>query len=212
MWSAYATAHQEGPEEVQPEAGQAPPDGGPAEPTTAQELQQLQAQQQNLQQERDRIAAAYAASLEAALAAAQASKTRQQLSVLQAEILSMQPPPQVTVQPAVLPSAGPAVTVQLVNYSGSLRSTLDLRWPTTCKPITLPKFNGKTVPRQFLMSFEAAVASAGGNETVMAKSFVIAAEGDALAWYSMLRPGSIYSWRTSETRFWRTSKDLLLNR
>ena len=28
----------------------------------------------------------------------------------------------------------------------------------------------------------------------MAKSFVIATEGDALAWYSMLRPGSIYSW------------------
>jgi len=31
------------------------------------------------------------------------------------------------------------------------------------------------------MSFEAAVASAGGNEAVLAKSFVIAAEGDALA-------------------------------
>jgi hypothetical protein len=28
----------------------------------------------------------------------------------------------------------------------------------------------------------------------MAKSFVIVAEGDALAWYSILRPGSIYSW------------------
>jgi len=44
------------------------------------------------------------------------------------------------------------------------------------------------------MSVEPAIASAGGNETVMAKSFVIAAEGDALGWYSMLRPGSIYSW------------------
>jgi hypothetical protein len=44
------------------------------------------------------------------------------------------------------------------------------------------------------MSFEAAVASAGGNETVLAKSFVIAAEGDALAWYSMLRPSSVYLW------------------
>ena len=95
--------------------------------------------------------------------------------------------------------------MQPANYGGTLRSTLDLRsplseglqtspWPATYKPITLPKFNGKTDPRQFLMSFEAAVASAGGNETVMAKSFVIAAEGDALAWYSMLRPGSIYSW------------------
>ena len=44
------------------------------------------------------------------------------------------------------------------------------------------------------MSFVAAVAFAGGNEAVLAKSFGIAAEGDALAWYSMLRPSSIYSW------------------
>ena len=45
------------------------------------------------------------------------------------------------------------------------------------------------------MSFEAAVALVGGNETVLAKSFVIVAKGDALAWYSMLRLGSIYSWK-----------------
>jgi hypothetical protein len=44
------------------------------------------------------------------------------------------------------------------------------------------------------MSFQAAVASAGGNEAVLAKSFVIAVESDALVWYSMLRPSSIYSW------------------
>jgi hypothetical protein len=44
------------------------------------------------------------------------------------------------------------------------------------------------------MSFEAAVASAGGNETVLAKSFVIAAEGDVLVWYSMLKPSTVYSW------------------
>ena len=29
---------------------------------------------------------------------------------------------------------------------------------------------------------------------MLAKSVVIAAEGDALAWYSMLRPSSVYSW------------------
>jgi hypothetical protein len=33
-----------------------------------------------------------------------------------------------------------------------------------------------------------------GNDTILAKSFVIAAEGDALAWYLMLRRSSIYSW------------------
>ena len=129
MRSAYAIAEQEGPEDVQPEAGQAPPVAELAEPTAAQELQLLQAQLQNLQQERDRIAVAYAASQEAALAAAQASEIRQQLSILQAEILSMQSLPQPTVQPAVLSSAGPMVIVQPVNYSGTLRTTLDLRSP-----------------------------------------------------------------------------------
>ena len=66
-------------------------------------------------------------------------------------------------------------------------------WPSSYKPITLPKFNGRSDPRQFIMSFKAAVASAGENDTVLAKSFVIAVEGDALAWYSMLRPSSVYS-------------------
>jgi hypothetical protein len=45
---------------------------------------------------------------------------------------------------------------------------------------------------QFIVSSVA--ASAGGNDTVLAKSFVIVAEGDALAWYSILRPSSVYSW------------------
>jgi hypothetical protein len=44
------------------------------------------------------------------------------------------------------------------------------------------------------MSFEAAVAFVGGNEIVLAKSFVITAEGDALAWYSMLKTSTVYSW------------------
>jgi hypothetical protein len=66
--------------------------------------------------------------------------------------------------------------------------------PSSYKPITLPKFNGKTDPQQFIMSFEAATAFAGGNDTVLAKSFVIGAEGNALAWYSMFRPKSVYSW------------------
>ena len=45
-----------------------------------------------------------------------------------------------------------------------------------------------------MISFEAAVASTGGNDIVLAKSFIIVAEGDALAWYSMLKPSSLYSW------------------
>jgi hypothetical protein len=58
----------------------------------------------------------------------------------------------------------------------------------------LPKYNGKPDPRQFIMSFEVTITLVGGNDSVLAKSFIIAAEGDALAWYSMLKPSTIYSW------------------
>ena len=44
------------------------------------------------------------------------------------------------------------------------------------------------------MSFEEAATSARGNDTMLAKSFVIVAERDTLAWYSMLKPKSVYSW------------------
>ena len=48
-------------------------------------------------------------------------------------------------------------------------------------------------PRQFIMSYEAAVAAAGGDENTMAKSFVIIARDIAQSWYSNLPPGSIDS-------------------
>jgi hypothetical protein len=67
-------------------------------------------------------------------------------------------------------------------------------WLPSYEPISLPKFDGRLDPHQFIMSFKAAVASTGGNDTVLAKSFVIAAEGEVLAWYSMLRPSLVYSW------------------
>jgi hypothetical protein len=35
-------------------------------------------------------------------------------------------------------------------------------WLASYKPITLPKFNEKSDPHQFIMSFEVAVAFAGG--------------------------------------------------
>ena len=44
------------------------------------------------------------------------------------------------------------------------------------------------------MSYEAAVAAAGGDEYTMAKSFVIIARDIAQSWYNNLPPGSIDSW------------------
>ena len=141
---------------------------------------------------------------------------RQQLAILHAKIQSMQqsqPQPNASNQlhlanqsqlnpslgMATQPTFGTPLNLLSVQRTIDSRSPLSegiqtSPWPPSYKPITLPKFNGRSYSRQFIMSFEAAVDSAGGNDTVLAKSFVIAAEGDALAWYSMLKPSSGYSW------------------
>jgi len=55
-------------------------------------------------------------------------------------------------------------------------------------------FDGQSDPSQFLMSFEVAVISIGGDETTLAKSLVIAVRGPAQKWYSSLKAKSIHSW------------------
>ena len=44
------------------------------------------------------------------------------------------------------------------------------------------------------MAYEATIASTGGNDSIMVKSFVIACEGPVANWYSYLAPQSITSW------------------
>jgi hypothetical protein len=39
------------------------------------------------------------------------------------------------------------------------------------------------------MSYEAAILSAGGDDSVLLKSFIIAADDAAAQWYSLLSPG-----------------------
>jgi len=50
-------------------------------------------------------------------------------------------------------------------------------WPLGYKPTQLPKYNATTNPTHFLMAYEATIASAGGDDSTMAKSFVMACEG-----------------------------------
>jgi hypothetical protein len=50
-------------------------------------------------------------------------------------------------------------------------------WPSKFKPVSLPKYNGFENSRQFLMRYESAVNSAGGDDVAQAKSFIIACEG-----------------------------------
>jgi hypothetical protein len=74
-------------------------------------------------------------------------------------------------------------------------------WPPKFKPVSLPKYNGFRNSRQFLMRYETVVNSAGGDDVVLAKSFIIACERPILNWYSLLQPLSVCSWVDLKTKF-----------
>jgi hypothetical protein len=61
-------------------------------------------------------------------------------------------------------------------------------WPTNFRAGTYPKYNDNTDLAQYIMSYQVAVASSGGDDTIMAKSFIITLEGPALTWYTRLPP------------------------
>jgi hypothetical protein len=71
----------------------------------------------------------------------------------------------------------------------------------------IPTFDCQSNPRQFLMSFEAAVISRGRDETTLAESLVMAIKGLAQQWYSSLKEKSIHHGINSEQIFLLTSKD-----
>jgi hypothetical protein len=74
-------------------------------------------------------------------------------------------------------------------------------WPANFRAGTYPKYNGSTDPAQYIMSYQVAVASSGGDDAMMAKSFIIALEGPALTWYTRLPPLSIDFWRSLRDKF-----------
>jgi hypothetical protein len=51
------------------------------------------------------------------------------------------------------------------------------------------------------MIYQVVVASSGGDNNTMAKSFIITLEGSALMWYSRLPPLFIDSWKTLCDKF-----------
>jgi hypothetical protein len=74
-------------------------------------------------------------------------------------------------------------------------------WPPKYKPVSLSKFNRHGNSRQFLMSYEATVNLAGGDDVTLVKSFIITCEGPVLNWYSLLPPHSICSSIDLKTKF-----------
>jgi hypothetical protein len=101
-----------------------------------------------------------------------------------------------------IPQRGPviphAAAFQGVNYldeRSPLAPQLQVSpWPANFRAGAYPKYNGSTDPTQYIMSYQVAVASSGGDDATMAKSFIIALEGPALTWYTRLPPLSIDSW------------------
>jgi hypothetical protein len=113
------------------------------------------------------------------------------------------------IEDLIIPQRGHAIphaaAFQGVNYLDE-RSPLTPHlqvspWPANFRAGTYPKYNGSTDPAQYIMSYQVAVASSGGDDATMAKSFIIALEGPALTWYTRLPPLSIDSWRSLRDKF-----------
>jgi hypothetical protein len=108
-----------------------------------------------------------------------------------------------------VPQRGPfiphAAAFQGINYldeRSPLAPQLQVSpWTTNFRAGTYPKYNGSIDPAQYIMSYQVAVASSGGDDATMAKSFIITLEGPALTWYTRLPPLSIDSWRSLRDKF-----------
>jgi hypothetical protein len=59
---------------------------------------------------------------------------------------------------------------------------------------TLPQYDGDYDPKEFLMKFEAAVESNGGNATTKAKALMMALKGKVQYWYANIPKGHMTSW------------------
>jgi hypothetical protein len=79
------------------------------------------------------------------------------------------------------PHAAPFQGVNYLDERSPLAPHLQVTpWPANFRAGTYPKYNGSTDPAQYIMSYQVAIASFGGDDATMAKSFIIALEGPAL--------------------------------
>jgi hypothetical protein len=74
-------------------------------------------------------------------------------------------------------------------------------WPPLYRATPPPKYHINAIPRKFLMSYEAVIASVEGDEATLTKSLIISLEDAAANWYSRLPPGCIYSWSQLKEKF-----------
>jgi hypothetical protein len=67
-------------------------------------------------------------------------------------------------------------------------------WPRRFNANTLPQYDGDYDPKEFLMKFEVAVESNGGDATTKAKALVLTLKGEVQYWYANIPKGHITSW------------------
>jgi hypothetical protein len=100
------------------------------------------------------------------------------------------------------PHAAPFQGVNYLDERSPLAPHLQVTpWPANFRAGTYPNYNSSTDPAQYIMSYQVAVASSGGDDATMSKSFIIALEGPALTWFTRLPPLSIDSWRSLRDKF-----------
>jgi hypothetical protein len=74
-------------------------------------------------------------------------------------------------------------------------------WPPQYRAVPPPKYYGESDPWKFLISYEAAIASSGGDDTILTKSFIISLKNAVANWYARLPPRSIASWTQLKEKF-----------
>jgi hypothetical protein len=97
-------------------------------------------------------------------------------TLLHNQIPNQPPPPQNhPFQPPLQPQIG------IIDPKSPLAEHLQLMpWPLHYRAVPLPKYHDNTGPRKFLMCYEAAIASAGGDEATLVKSLIISLEDAAV--------------------------------
>jgi hypothetical protein len=74
-------------------------------------------------------------------------------------------------------------------------------WSPQYRAAPLSKYYGELDPQKFLMCYETAKASSGGDDTTLTKSFIISLESVVVNWYARLQARSITSWAQLKEKF-----------
>jgi hypothetical protein len=183
--------------------------------TIDRELERVQQKIQQLQKDKEKFTSQLQAKRKISEKLEQLNQAREQMKTIQREIdetkdqensSRLQESPHQNFGPARRPPkenffAGNGIS-HFVDSESPLSIGLQTApWPLKFKPVSLPNYNDFGNSRQFLMRYESAVNSAGGDDVALAKSFIIACEGPVLNWYSLLPPHSVCSWVDLKTKF-----------